>query len=111
MLSGRLCCLSTAGYSGLMLEVHPSRNRQQRLLNKIAEHKLDAVVVGLPHHVYYISAFWTKWLHQSAFVLFADGKSLLITPNAPAKDVAADNVIAYEAQWMATLRQEQPETV
>lgn len=94
-----------------MLEVHPSRNRQQRLLNKINEQKLDAVVVGLPQHVYYFSAFWTKWLHQSAFVLFADGRSLLISPNEPAKNVAADDVIAYEAQWMATLRQEQPREV
>src|SRR4051794_7462169 len=94
-----------------MLEVHSSRNRQQRLLNKIAEEKLDAIVVGLPHHVYYFSAYWTKWTHQSAFVLFADGTNWLCTPNEPAKNVAADDVVSFEAQWMATLRQEQPAVV
>src|SRR5947209_7044929 len=94
-----------------MLDVDQSRIRQKRLLDKMAETKLDAVVVGSPHHVYYFSAFWTKWLHQSAFVLLADGRSWLATANIPAGNTAADDVVAYEAQWMATLRQEQPDVV
>jgi len=94
-----------------MLDINQSRIRQKRLLDKMAEAKLDAIVVGLPHHVYYFSAFWTNWLHQSAFVLFADGRSWMTTPNAPAKNTAADEVVSFEAQWMATLRQEQPRVV
>src|SRR5216110_2393752 len=94
-----------------MLDINQSRARQKRLLEKMAEQKLDAVVVGLPHHVYYFSTFWTNWLHQSAFVLYADGRSWLCTANKAAENTAADEVIPYTAQLMATLRQEQPETV
>jgi Xaa-Pro dipeptidase len=94
-----------------MLDIEQSRNRQKRLLTKMADAKLDAIVVGLPHHVYYFSAFRTNWLHQSAFVLFADGRSWLATSNSPAENTAADEVVGYEAQWMATLRQEQPHVV
>ena len=94
-----------------MLDPTQSRKRQQRLLSKMAEQKLDAVVVGAPHHVYYLSTWWTHWLQQSAFVLFADGRSWMVTANQAAANVAADDVVAYEAQWMATLRQEQAQVV
>src|SRR5437016_3995104 len=94
-----------------MLDASQSRLRQKRLLDRNAERKLDAAVVGLPWHVYYFSAHFTHWLHQSAFVLFSDGRSWMTTANEPAKNVAADEVVAFEAQWMATLRQEQPEVV
>ena len=77
----------------------------------MGEEKLDAVVIGLPQHVYYLSTWWTDWKHQSAFVLFSDGRSWLVTANQPAKNTAADDVVSYEAQWMATLRQEQPQVV
>ncbi|HEX3358105.1 MAG TPA: Xaa-Pro peptidase family protein [Tepidisphaeraceae bacterium] len=94
-----------------MLDAHKSRNRQQRLLDRMGEAKLDAVVVGLPQHVYYLSTWWTDWKHQSAFILFSDGRSWLATANQPAQDTAADEVVGYEAQWMSTLRQEQPQVV
>jgi Xaa-Pro dipeptidase len=94
-----------------MLDINQSRARQKRLLSKMAEQKLDAVVVGAPHHVYYFSTWWTHWLQQSAFVLFADGKSWMVTANQVASNVAADEVVSYEAQWLATLRQEQPRVV
>jgi len=94
-----------------MLEPAPSRVRQKRLLEKMQDAKLDAIVVALPWHVYYFSAHFTSWLHQSAFVLFSDGRSWLATANQPAKDKAADEVFSFEAQWNATLRQEQPSVV
>ena len=94
-----------------MLDPTHTRNRQKRLLDKIAGQRLDAVVVGLPHHVYYFSTWWTHWLHHSAFVLFADGKSWLATSNQPAKNAVADEVVAFEAQWHATIRQEQPQVI
>jgi Xaa-Pro aminopeptidase len=72
---------------------------------------LDAVVVGASPHVYYFSAFLPSWLHQAGFVLFADGRSVLISPNKPAPDTAADQAIPYEANWSSTLRQEQPMAV
>jgi Xaa-Pro aminopeptidase len=94
-----------------MLDPNQSRRRQKRLLDKMGELRLDAVVVGWPQHVYYLSAFLTGWLHQSAFVLFADGRTWMVTANSPAKNAAADEVTAYEAQWYSTQRQEQPAVV
>jgi Xaa-Pro aminopeptidase len=94
-----------------MLDINQSRARQKRLLEEMAEQKLDAVVVGLPQHVYYFSTFWTSWLHQSAFVLFSDGFAWLCTANKAAENTAADEVVPFEAQWMATLRQEQADVV
>src|SRR6478609_856783 len=94
-----------------MLDPNFSRIRQKRLLDHMAQRRLDAVVVGWPGHVYYLGAFFTGWLHQSAFVLFADGRSWMVTANSPAKNTAADEVASYEAQWFATQRQEQPAVV
>ena len=94
-----------------MLDPKLSRVRQQRLLKEMQQRKLDAVVVGLSHHVYYFSATLPHWLHQGAFVLFADGRSWLTTGNKPAENAAADEPVSFEASWMATLRQEQPAVV
>src|ERR1700722_15982451 len=94
-----------------MLDPKQSRVRQKKLLEQMSAKKLDAVVVGLPHHVYYLAAWWTNWLHQSAFVLFADGRSWLAMANKVGENTAADEVVSFEAQWMATLRQEQPQVV
>src|SRR6185503_20483604 len=94
-----------------MLDVSHSKQRQARLLDVMNERHLDAVVVGLPHHIYYFSAYKPNWLHFGAFVLFADGRSWLSTANKPAENVAADVIVSHEAQWMATLRQEQPTIV
>jgi Xaa-Pro aminopeptidase len=94
-----------------MLRAEFSKQRQKRLLDEMADRKLDAIAVGLPHHVYYLSAFLPGWLHFSGFLLFSDGRTWLTTANKPAPNVAADEVNSYEAQWSATLRQEQPMVV
>ena len=62
----------------------------------------------MPHNVYYLTGHLTFWQHHAAMILYADERAWLATANAPAKDVAADQVMAYEANWMGTLRQEQP---
>jgi Xaa-Pro aminopeptidase len=67
--------------------------------------------VGDLPHVYYLSAFRPIWLHFAAFVLFADGRSWMTTGNKPAEGAAADEAVAYESNWLATLRQEQPMVV
>jgi hypothetical protein len=69
---------------------------------------LDAVVVRFSRHVYYFSAFFPHWLHQSALILTADGRSCLIAANDPADTTAVDENLAYKAQFMATLHPEQP---
>ncbi len=72
---------------------------------------LDVVVVGLPHHVNYFSAHRPFWLHQAAFALFQDGRSLLIAANGRPPVTAADEVTPYDATWNGTQRQEQPALV
>jgi Xaa-Pro aminopeptidase len=94
-----------------MLHTNYSRDRQKRLLNVLADRKLDAMVLGLQQHVYYASAHKPFWLHSSAFVLFADGRSAIATANSPSESAAADDVVAFEANWMGTQRQEQPAVV
>jgi Xaa-Pro aminopeptidase len=84
-----------------------SRQRQKKLLDVMGRRKYGAVVIGAPHHVYYFTAHWTGWQHLSAFVLFDDGRSLLITANEPNKGAAADDVRAYEANSRGTLKDDQ----
>lgn len=91
-----------------MLQPQHSRRRQQRLLATMAERKLDAVVLGAKHHVYWLTAFRPGWLHEAAAILFADGKCWLASANEPATDVAADSVAAFPASIMGTQRQDQP---
>ncbi|HEV7301005.1 MAG TPA: Xaa-Pro peptidase family protein [Tepidisphaeraceae bacterium] len=94
-----------------MLDPTLSRARQQRLMNVMMERRLDAVVVGLPHHVYYFSSHLTDWKHASAFVLMSDGRAVLVSANKPNEKAAADEPLSFEANWHSTLRQEQPATV
>jgi Xaa-Pro aminopeptidase len=94
-----------------MLTAILSRQRQKRLLALMEKRRYDVIVVGAPHHVYYFTAHWTGWQHLSAFLLFADGRSLLVTANAPNKSAAADEVIAYDANAMSTLRDDQAWTI
>lgn len=77
----------------------------------LQDRQLDAGVLGLSHHVYYASAHRAFWLQEAAFVLFGDGRSWLVTANAPNTAAAADEVVAYEASWSGTQRQEQPAVV
>src|SRR3954447_4501044 len=94
-----------------MLQPQYCRQRQQRLLDVVQRAKLSAVVLGRPRHVYYFTGHRNFWLHESAFVLYADGRSLLYTANDPATGVAADEVETYEATWMGTQRPPQAQSL
>jgi len=94
-----------------MLDPQMGRRRQRRLLDVMERQRLDAVVVGQRRHVYYLSAHWTDWRHSSAFVLFSDGRSLLVPANKVNDTAAADECVPFEANWAGTLRQEQPRAV
>ena len=91
-----------------MLSHTQSRQRQRALLAVMQRRQMDAVVIGLPSHVYYFSAHLNFWQHQSAVVVFADGRSMLFTANAPNRDAAADDVRSYSANALSTLREDQP---
>jgi Xaa-Pro dipeptidase len=91
-----------------MLQAEQSRHRQQRLLKNITDRKLDAVVLGASHHVYWATAHRPHWLQEAALILMADGKSWLATANSQNPSAAADQIVAFEASWNGTQRQEQP---
>ena len=93
-----------------MLRPDHAASRQRRLLAEMPFRRLDAVVLGWAPHVYYFTTHQTHWLQQSAFVLWADGRSLLVSANDPSGS-AADEVVAYEANPLGTQRQEQPRDV
>ena len=90
-----------------MLDPTQSRKRQQRLLPLLQQRKLDAIVCGASRHVYYFTAHWTSWLQQSAFILFADGRSWLASANSMDANSAADENTSYEATLMGTQRLDQ----
>jgi Xaa-Pro aminopeptidase len=94
-----------------MLLVEHARARQRRLLEVMVRWNLDAVVIGLPHHVYYFTAARAHWLQEAAFVLLSDGRAWLTSGNKPAESAAVDDAISYEASWHGTQRQEQPAVV
>ena len=94
-----------------MLEPGFCRQRQQRLQEVLAEQKLDAAVCGVSAHVYYFTGHWTRWTHQSAVVVCREGPSWLTSANEPSDRSAADENVSYTADYLATLRQEQPTVV
>jgi Xaa-Pro dipeptidase len=83
-----------------------SRQRQKRLLEVVQKRNYSCAVIGAPHHVYYFTSHWTDWRHLSAFVLFADGHSVLFTANEPNKAAAADDVRSYQANARGTLKED-----
>src|SRR5882672_1181158 len=94
-----------------MLELSYCRRRQMRLMQRMAEKNLGAIAVGQRRHVYYLTGHWTVWTQRSAAIVFSDGQIWLTCAGEPDKNVAADQVVAYEAKWTSTLRQEQPAVV
>jgi Xaa-Pro aminopeptidase len=91
-----------------MLDPKLSRERQKRLLEEMHARRLDAVVVGAPEHVQYLSARRPNWLNHAAFVVWADGRTRMTSGDAVLEGAAVDEAVTYEARWMATLRPEQP---
>jgi Xaa-Pro dipeptidase len=73
--------------------------------------RLGAVAIGSAEHVYYFTGFRAFWQHFAGFVLFSDGRSVLVSAGKPDASVAADQHIPYEAAWLSTNRQEQPSVV
>jgi Xaa-Pro aminopeptidase len=94
-----------------MLNRTYSRGRQKRLLQVLNDRKLDALVLGLAEHVYYATTHKAFWLQSAAFVLLADGRSIVSTGNSRNESAEADEIVSFEASWMGTQRQEQPAVV
>lgn len=83
------------------------RQRQQRLARILRERDVELVLLIRPEHVQYFTGFRPAAVHQAAVALFPDGRTLLAAPNDVPEKHAADEAVAFEAQWNATLRQDQ----
>lgn len=94
-----------------MLDPVNARGRQNRLLKVLEDRKLDAAVLGVSKHVYYLTAHLPFWQNHAAVVLFADGRSVLVSANLLDVNAAAHEHRAYDATWSGTQRQEQPALV
>ena len=92
----------------LHLDLDQCRLRQQRLLKVIQDLELERVVITARENIQYLTGFRSFYLMTGALCLDANGHSTLVTPNTIPEHVAADQVVTYEAQWLSTLRQEQP---
>jgi Xaa-Pro aminopeptidase len=83
------------------------RVRQQRVREMLAASSVDRAVFVSHENVQYLTGFRPHRLMQAAVCLTTDGDCVLSAPNSIPDDVAADRVVTFEAQWLATLRQEQ----
>jgi len=77
-----------------MLSVEQSRVRQRRLLDVMAERRIDLAVVTDYRHVYYLTARLAQPDQPTVLLLSSDGAATLIGPESDAP-AAADRVLAY----------------
>jgi Xaa-Pro aminopeptidase len=84
------------------------RVRQQRLLAEMERQRLDLVILTHNAHVQWLTGCHFPWLFSPIAALTANGHCILVAPARRMPPVAAaDDLIAYEAQWHSTLRNDQ----
>ena len=95
--------------SSPLLDLDACRSRQNRLVRRMTDVAIDAVVVVMPEHVQYLTGH--RWDHRFAplAAVLASGEALLVCPDRPVEHAAADVVRTYEAKWRSTLRNDQRE--
>jgi Xaa-Pro aminopeptidase len=93
------------------LDVACCRQRQQAAIDVLRGLGADRAVLTRPEHVQYLTAFRPHRLMNAAVSLDVRGECVLASPAALRGPVAADRVVRFEAQWHATLRQDQPAAV
>lgn len=84
------------------------RKRQDRVRRVLQDRSLDRAIFVSHENVQYLTGFRPHRLMQAAVMIDA-GELVLAAPNTDPKRAAADRVVTFEAQWCATLRQEQAE--
>ena len=92
---------------GIQLDPVFCRSRQQRLCAQLAELRVDCAVFVSHDNVQYLTGFRPHRLMHAIVALDNDGTCTLVAPSSEPDVVAADQIVTFEAQWHATLRQEQ----
>ncbi len=91
----------------LNIDVTACRGRQRRLLEGMAELKLDLVIVTQIEHIQWLTGPRFDWKLQPIAALRADGHATLVAPADSSEPAATDEILHYDAKWLATLRQDQ----
>ena len=91
----------------LDIDVMACRDRQRRLLERMAELNLDLVIVTQIEHIQWLVGPRFDWKLQPIAALRADGHATLVAPADSSEPAAADEILHYDAKWLATLRQDQ----
>jgi Xaa-Pro aminopeptidase len=85
------------------------RARQNRVRGLLDELSIDRAIFVSHENVQYLTGFRPHRLMQAA-LLIDSNEAVLAAPNAEPDHVTADRIVTFEAQWCATLRQEQAES-
>jgi Xaa-Pro dipeptidase len=88
------------------LSLDECRARQNRVRSLLDELAIDRAIFVSHENVQYLTGFRPHRLMQAA-LLVDENETVLVAPNAEPPHVTADRIATYEAQWCATLRQEQ----
>lgn len=96
---------------GPQLTKEGCRARQRRLRERMGAAGVERALVVAPEQVQYLTGFRPHWLMHAAALVDLEGDCVLVAPNSEPSFHAADRVETFEAQWRATLRQEQREAV
>lgn len=91
----------------LTLSLDFCHQRQQRLREALADVPVDRAIVLSPENIQYLTGFRPHRLMHAAVCLDLAGDCTLIAPNEIPEHVAADDVVSFPAQHLATLRQDQ----
>ena len=71
--------------SDYAIDKEACRGRQRRLLERMSEMSLDAVIVTQPEHVQWLGGQKFGWVFQSAGCLRADGHLTIAAPGESAR--------------------------
>jgi Xaa-Pro dipeptidase len=92
-----------------LLDLPSCRVRQRRLLDRMHEHRLDGLVLAAPEHIEYATGHRWDFRFSPVAAIAASGRVLLVCPDKPVEQAAADDIRTYEAKWRSTLRSDQRE--
>lgn len=94
----------------MKLTVEGCRARQQRLIEVLHQNELDGAIVSRRPHVYYFTGWLHNLNHAAAALIRANGEVTLVAADADV-EVAADKIVAYETEFLATMHNRQYEMV
>lgn len=91
----------------LQLDRDLCRQRQRRLLDAMGRLGIDRAVFATHENIQYLTGFRPHHLMRALASIDANGHCVLVAPGPEPEHAAADTVVTFEAQWLATLRQDQ----